>query len=199
MNPALALLEFSSVAAGITAGDAMVKRAPVAEITAGTVQPGHYLVMVSGDTASVGEAVTAGVEGREGALLDRVLLPDVHPAVVAALRGSRATGPVEALGVIETATVASILDAADAAVKGAAVDLMELHAADGLGGKAYALFGGTVSDVEAAIDIGAARVPLDLLAGSTVIPQLHEEMGDNLSRHPRFGVTLGREADDAAR
>ncbi|MEZ4591323.1 MAG: BMC domain-containing protein [Chloroflexota bacterium] len=38
--PALALLEFSSIAAGIEAGDAMVKRAPVSKIQSGTVQPG---------------------------------------------------------------------------------------------------------------------------------------------------------------
>lgn len=199
MNPALALLEFSSVATGITAGDAMVKRAPVAEITAGTVQPGHYLVLVSGDTASVGEALAAGVEGREATLLDTVFLPDVHPAVVAALRGARVPGPVEALGVIETVTVAATLGAADAAVKGAEVDLMELNLADGLGGKAYALFGGTVADVEAAIGIGTDRVPVDHLVGSAVIPQLHDEMGNTLTRHHRFGVTLGREGDDAAR
>lgn len=199
MNPALALLEFSSVAAGITAGDAMVKRAPVAEITAGTTQPGHYLVMVTGDTASVGEAIAAGVEGRDATLLDSVFLPDIHPAVVAALRGARVPGPVEALGVIETTTVAATLEAADAAVKGADVDLLELHLADGLGGKGYALFGGTVSDVEEAVAIGGGRLAQDHLVAAAVIPQLHGEMGDNLTRHPRFGVTLGLEGDDAAR
>ena len=50
-QPALALLEFSSIAAGIEAGDAMVKKAPVERIRAGTVQPGHYLVLVAGEVA----------------------------------------------------------------------------------------------------------------------------------------------------
>ena len=39
-EPALALIEFDSIAAGIVAGDAMVKTAPVAHIVAGTVHPG---------------------------------------------------------------------------------------------------------------------------------------------------------------
>ena len=39
MQPALALLEFSSIAAGIEAGDAMVKRAPLEATYAGTVPP----------------------------------------------------------------------------------------------------------------------------------------------------------------
>ncbi len=60
-EPALALLEFSSIAVGIQAGDGMVKRAPVATIQSGTVQPGQYLVMVTGDVASVEEVSAIGV------------------------------------------------------------------------------------------------------------------------------------------
>ena len=39
MNPAIGLLEFDSVAAGIVAADAMVKRAPLGDLVAGSVQP----------------------------------------------------------------------------------------------------------------------------------------------------------------
>ena len=38
---AIALLEFGSIAAGIEAGDAMVKRAALEIIRTGTVQPGR--------------------------------------------------------------------------------------------------------------------------------------------------------------
>ena len=79
------------------------------------------------------------------------------------------------------------------------MDLLEVNIADGLGGKAYLLFGGSVSDVEAAVDIGSGRVAAEALVAATVIPQLHDEMGDNLTHHPRFSVRLGREDDDAAR
>ena len=60
-GPAVALMEFSSVAAGIVAGDAIVKASPVGSIYAGTVQPGKYLVLVGGDTASVEEALPSGL------------------------------------------------------------------------------------------------------------------------------------------
>jgi microcompartment protein CcmL/EutN len=196
--PAIALLEFDSVAAGIVAGDAMVKRAPLAGIIAGTIQPGNYLVLVAGDTASVDEAITAGLEAAEAALLDRVFLPDVHPDVVRAVRGSRVPGPVESLGIVETTSVASILEAADAGVKGAAVDLLELRLGDGLGGKAYLLFGGSVADVEAAVSIGSTRVPGGHLVRASVISGLHAEMGENLWASGRFGSRAGREGDDAA-
>lgn len=198
MHPALALLEFSSIAAGIAAGDAMIKRGPVAEIVGGTVHPGKYLVMVVGDVAAVEEAVAAGIDRSGSTLVDRVLLPDVHPAVAAAVRGDRFPPDGEAVGVIETVTVAATIAAADAAVKGASVVLTELHLADGLGGKAYALFCGSVSDVEAAVAIGLQQVPPALLAGSVVIPQLHTEMGENLFDGSRFGTRIGWEGFDAA-
>ncbi len=186
MRPAVALLEFSSVAVGIQAGDAMVKRAPLQATYAGTVQPGKYLVLVGGDTASVEEAVAAGRAAGSGSLVDEVLLADVHPAVVEAVAGRLEDASGEALGILETASVAAVLEAADAGRKGAAVTLAELRLADGLGGKGYLLFSGPLAEVEAAVDIGAGRVAPGQLVGRVVIPQLHPEMGENLAGDARF-------------
>ena len=105
---------------------------------------------------------------------------------------------VEALGIVETITVASIIEAADAGVKGATVDLLELHIADGLGGRGYLLFGGAVSDVEAAVSVASGRVHEGNLVRRAVISQLHDEMRANLVSHPRFGPSVGREGGDDA-
>ncbi len=185
-GPALALLEFDSVAAGIESGDAMVKRGPVEVIVAGTVQPGKYLVLVGGEVADVEEAVEAGRQTAGDHLVDTVVLADVHPDVLEGARGRRSEGVGEALGVIETSTVAGVLDAADAALKGADVTLQEIRMADGLGGKGYALFRGPVSEVEAAVSYGVGRITQDQLTQSVVIPQLHTEMGRNLLADARF-------------
>jgi microcompartment protein CcmL/EutN len=109
VEPALALLELDSIAAGIEAGDAMAKRAPIEVIRAGTVHPGKYLVLVGGAVADVEEALAAGREVGAASVLDVVLLPNVHPGVVAAMRGERRQAAGEALGVIETATVAAVI------------------------------------------------------------------------------------------
>jgi microcompartment protein CcmL/EutN len=190
MQPALALLELDSIAVGIAAGDAMAKRSPIDVLYAGTVHPGKYLVLVAGAVADVEEAMEAGEELGAGCILDRVLLPDVHDDVVAAMRGSRRTADGEALGVIETRTVASLLEAADAGVKGARVRLLELRLADGLGGKAYLLFGGPLAEVEAAVEIGGARAGAAGTAITRVIAQLHAEMRENLEAAPRFRERL---------
>jgi microcompartment protein CcmL/EutN len=186
IEPALALLELDSIAAGIEVGDAMAKRAPIDVIRAGTVHPGKYLVLVGGAVADVEEALDAGREVGGSAILDVVFLPNVHPEVVAAMRGARREAAGEALGVIETATVAAIIEAADAGLKGARVRLLELRLADDLGGKGYLLFDGPVSEVEAAVEIGGSRIAGSPGLAWRVIPQLHAEMAENLAADARF-------------
>jgi microcompartment protein CcmL/EutN len=187
MEPALCLLELSSIATGIEAGDAMAKRAPLQVIRAGTVHPGKYLVLVGGLTADVEEAMEAGLAAAGAALLDVVFLPDVHPDVVASIGGVRREGAGEALGVVETTTVAATVEAADAGVKGARVTIRDLRLADELGGKGYVLFGGELAEVEAAVEAAAARVePRE--ATHVVISQLHDEMRENLTADPGFGA-----------
>ncbi len=187
IEPALALVEFSSIAAGILAADAMVKRAPINTIKTGTVQPGKYLVLIGGMVADVEESVAAGREVGATAVVDYILLPQVHPEVVEAVGGGRVPEVNDSLGVIETTTVAASIHAADAGIKGAVVRLVEVRLADGLGGKGIVLFSGLVADVEAAVEIGVGALERpELLVRQVVIPQLHAEMWDNVSEATRF-------------
>ena len=186
MHPAVAILEFSSVAIGIQAGDAMVKRAELGVLSTGTAQPGKYLVLVAGDVGSVEEAVAAGQEQGADYLLDTVFLPDIHPDVVGAIKGDRSLSDEESLGVIETTTVAAIVKASDAAVKAAAVTMTQIEMADGLGGKGYGLFAGNLSDVEAAVEAGTAAIKTEQLLAEVVIAQLHEEMRQDVIESPYF-------------
>jgi len=76
-------------------------------------------------------------------------------------------------------------------MKGANVQLIEIRLANGLGGKGLALFSGDVADVEAAIQIGAARVESGNLVQQVVIPRLHAEMAENLTETTRFAAQFG--------
>jgi microcompartment protein CcmL/EutN len=191
IEPALALMDFSSIAVGIKAADAMVKRADINMIRAGTVQPGRYLVLIGGAVAEVQESVAAGRDVGSDAVLDYVFLPHVHPDVVQAIGGGRVPDITDALGVVETTTVAAAIHAADAGVKGAAVQLVEVRLADGLGGKGIVLYSGLVADVEAAVDIGVDVLEnAALLVRRVVIPQLHSEMWENVSDATRFGARV---------
>jgi microcompartment protein CcmL/EutN len=187
IEPALALIDFSSIAVGIESADAMIKRAPIDVIKAGTVQPGRYLVLIGGAVADVEESLAAGREVGGDTVLDQVFLPNVHHEVVEAIGGGRVPEVTDALGVVETTTVAAAIHAADAGVKGAAVRLVEVRLADGLGGKGIVLYSGLVADVEVAVEIGVGVLARpQLLVRQVVIPQLHAGMWENVSDATRF-------------
>lgn len=182
--PALLLMEYGSVPEGIAAADAMAKRAPLGLLRLGTVQPGKFLVLATGEVEPMAEARAAADAVAEA--LDRVLLADVHPAVVEALT-QRSERAGEALGVIETRTVASLLQVADAGVKGAEVRLATLRLADGLGGKGYLLFSGLLHEVEAAMQAGVGGLPRpDQGLKQATITQLDDTVWDNLAAAPMF-------------
>lgn len=190
IEPALALIDFSSIAVGIESADAMVKRARLDVIRTGTVQPGRYLVLIGGSVAEVQESLDTGRRVGGDSVLDHVFLPHVHPDVVTAIGGGRAGAPRESMGVIETTTVAAAIHAADAGLKGAEVRLLEIRMADGLGGKGIVLYSGVVADVEAAVEIGCQSVRPGLLVRQVVISQLHPEIWENLSAATSFGSRL---------
>ncbi len=191
IEPSLALIDFTSIAVGIEAADAMVKRAQIDVIRAGTVQPGRYLVLIGGPVADVQESLSVGREVGGDAVLDHVFLPHVHPEVVEAMGGGRMPEVSDALGIVETATVAAAIHAADAGIKGAEVRLVEVRLADGLGGKGIVLYAGTVADVQAAVEIGATVLerPAQLVR-KVVIPQLHAAMWENVADATRFSARV---------
>ncbi|MEP6984530.1 MAG: BMC domain-containing protein [Chloroflexota bacterium] len=191
IEPALALLEFSSVAAGVFAGDAMVKRAQLDFIHAGTVQPGRYLILIGGNVAEVEEALKVGQKNALDSLIDYIFLPGVHPDVVRAIGGGRETRINDALGIVETLTVPSAIQAADKGIKGAQVSLVEIRLADGLNGKGLVFFTGLVSDVEAAIELSTGSLQTGQLVKQVVIAKLHAEMAALIQSNSRFGAQVG--------
>jgi microcompartment protein CcmL/EutN len=193
-HSAIALLEFSSIAMGVRAGDAMVKRAPVDLAYAGTIHPGNYVVLVAGDVACVEEAYQAGLDAGTRTLLDRLFLPAVHPEVVQAILGRRGSSAGEALGMVETRTIAATIGAADSGLKGAEVALVEIRLADRIGGKGYCAFSGPLAEVEAAVEVAVNRLdPPDALVADVVIPKFHEEMLANIEATSEFWTRINEQ------
>ena len=188
-DSAIGLIELSSVAVGIATGDATVKASPLKAIHSGSVHPGKYLVLVSGDTASVEEALAVGRGAAGSSTVDTLFLPDVDPAVVRAMLTASEAADFgdEALGIVET--VAAAIEAADAGVKAAEVELIAVRLADGLGGKGYLLFSGVLAQVEAATEAASDRAaPGGHLLEGRVVAQLHPELAENLRADLRFAA-----------
>lgn len=179
---AVGMIEFTSIAAGIDASDRMVKSAQVDPIFFKTICPGKFLAAVSGDVAAVNAAVAAGREIHPQTVVDWFVIPNIHPDVIRAMMGGTIAPQRQALGIIETYSAASIVLAADAAVKAAQVELMDVRTALGLGGKGYALIAGDVAAVEAAVEAGSVRAAENgLLVSQVVIPRPHEAVFEQIA------------------
>lgn len=165
MHDCIGLLESRSLARGIEAADAMAKEAPVALLWMRAIEPGKHVALFSGEVDDVRAALRRGRTILREDAIDELFLPAAHPSIFDALstassRGERAffaEGTDDtALGLIECATVAATLLAADAAAKQARVRLIAARVAGGMGGKGLVALTGEVSDVESAVAKGAA-------------------------------------------
>ncbi len=173
----LGLIEMTSIAAGMQAADIMLKTSKVELILSRTICSGKYMVLVGGDVAEVQSAVDAAANQIEFAVIDTFVIPNVHKDIFPALSGHSNVNLLEALGIIESFSVASLIEGADAAVKAANVKLIEIRLAMALGGKAFCTLTGEVAAVQSAIDSGA-KVIADkgLLVNRIVIPQPRPEL-----------------------
>lgn len=176
-EPSLGLIETASVARGYEVADAVVKVSPVELLWARTVSPGHFVTLFSGEVSETEAALERGLATGGASVRDSILIPNVHPGLVPAIRGPRAVQVDEALGIVEFQSVASTVLAADAALKVAHVELIEVRLAMHLGGKGFFLLCGELSDVEEAVgvaaDLGRAR---QTLVEAVVIPRATPEL-----------------------
>jgi microcompartment protein CcmL/EutN len=177
MERSIGLIELTSIARGYEVADALLKAALVEIVFNRTICPGKFMVMVAGATEAVKSSIEAGVEIGGTAVVDELVIPNVHPEVFPAIAGTRVLQRTGALGIIETFSVASTIEAADAAVKAAAVELIEIHLAMAIGGKGYVTMTGDVAAVKTAVEAGAEYVRAKgLLAEKVVIPEPREEI-----------------------
>ncbi|RLD14620.1 MAG: propanediol utilization protein [Caldiserica bacterium] len=178
MEAAIGLVELNSVAKGIETCDAMLKVAGVELVEAHPTCPGKYIILITGLLASVEEAVSKGIDIGGEYVVDRLIIPNVHPQVIPAIRGTTDVKEIEAIGVIETFSISSCIIAADIARKAADVNLIEVRLAMGLGGKAYVTMTGEVGAVRTAVNAGCNALKGDgILISRTVIPKAHPGMG----------------------
>ena len=180
-QPSIGLLESSSIAKGFEIADAVTKVSPVQLLWARTVSPGNYVVLFAGEVQENTYAMERGLAVGGDAVLDHILIPNVHVDLVPAIRGPRRVTVHEALGIVEISSVASTILAADAAVKSSAVELIEVRLAMHMGGKGFFLVCGETGDVEEAVATGSeiARERKTLIR-DVVIPRVSSELLEHI-------------------
>jgi microcompartment protein CcmL/EutN len=173
----IGLIELGSIAAGMEVADAMLKAADVELVLARSICSGKYIVLVRGDTAGVQASVEAGRQAGNFSIIDTFVIPNVHESVFPAISGTAKIEQLGALGIIESFSVAALIEGADMAAKAAKVRLIEIRLAMALGGKAFVTLTGSVAAVRSAVDAGAEVVARrGLLVNKVVIPQPRPEL-----------------------
>lgn len=174
---AIGIVETSSIARGFLIADTVLKTANVRIIVNRTICPGKYMVLIGGDVDAVTASIEAGCDAGAHTVVDHFVIPNVHPAVFPAISGVSHLPELKALGVVEGFSVASVIEAADAAVKATQVQLITIHLAMAIGGKGWVSLTGDVASVTEAVEVGAAAIERKgLLVEKVVIPNPRREI-----------------------
>lgn len=183
--PALGMIELCSVAQGVVACDAALKRATVKVEWARVYNPGKFVILIRGGEEEVAEALkearlTAGEYEVDSLLLphphpqlNRSLVQDVYPTP---LPSGALVPELPALGILECYSLCATLRAADAGCKESPVSLLTLRLDPTLGGKGCLLWSGTLDEVEAAQMRGLRAAGGAFLYHSQLIPRPHPEL-----------------------
>lgn len=175
-RPALGAIELASVARGIVVLDQMAKRAETTIVANRTLSPGRYLILISGSVAEVEEAMSAALDTAKEDRVDHLILPDPADDLRAALASRSQSVLGEALAIVETASISSMLLAADRAVKDAEVSLLELRLGTGLTGKGVFTLTGDLHMIEAARSAITDKVAESQIVRIEVIAQPHPDL-----------------------
>ena len=165
----LGVVESRSIAAGVELADGMMKAGSVQLVRAATICSGRYMIYVAGDRDAVAASVHfAETSGRS--LAGHFIIANISQQVTDALRKGCLPQAGDAVGVVESRTVAASVAAADVAVKRADVRLVRLVTGQGINGKAYFVLCGDVAAVREAVD-AAGKALGDKYIEAVVIPR----------------------------
>lgn len=178
---AVGVIELKNIPAGVEACDDALKASGVRLISAHPSCPGKYEILLTGSISDVQTAIDH-VQIKFGRyILDHTVLGRIDQAVIMALMGAQTEPERGALGIIETYSAASIIKAADAAVKAAKVEVVDLRVSRGMGGKGVVILTGEVGDVTAAVEAGSDYAAREgLFSGKSIIAAPHADLWEHL-------------------
>lgn len=181
MKNSVGLVELKSITKGIYIADEMIKGSGVELLQATSLCPGKYVVIIGGELSAIQNAVDIANRIASEYIIDSFVIGNVSMQVFPALTATTEVSDRQALGLIETFTAASAVEAADLAAKAAVVQLIEIRLARGMGGKCFVMMTGSVASVQAACEAGAKRaVDQGLLVNMEVIANPHEDLWEKI-------------------
>ena len=177
----IGFLELNSIAKGVEVADAVLKAAAVNLIFARSGCPGKYYLLFTGEVAAVQASLDVGQQLGGHHVVDSCVIARVHPQVIKAIHMTSMPETMRAVGVMEFFSVTASIYSADAAVKAADVDLIDVRLGTGIGGKSFVILTGEVAAVSEAVSAGVHTPNAEgMLVSSVVIPSPHPDLLDSL-------------------
>ncbi|EAD7007805.1 BMC domain-containing protein [Listeria monocytogenes] len=177
----LGFLELNSISKGIEAVDTMLKAANSELIYAKASCPGKYYILIAGTVDSVAQSIEAGTKIGAANIVGNLVIPRVSDQVIKAINKIEVPDEMNAVGVMEYYSCSGSIIAADAAVKAADVQLMDIRLATGIAGKSFVVLTGDTAACEAAVEAGLAAAKEEaLLINKVVIPRPRKEVFESL-------------------
>lgn len=177
MLKAIGIIEIKTISKGYVISDSILDSVSVEIIMAQPICPGKFVLIIAGGIAEMENAVSYANKEYGEAIVDSMVLGRIEEEVYLALVGATEPQQHDAIGIIETFSVASVIQAADTAVKTAGVEIVEIRIARGMGGKCYALFTGSVSNIEDAVKNGGAHAAKEgMLVDTAVLASPNEDL-----------------------
>lgn len=181
MQETIGFLELNSIARGIEAADIILKTAEVELIYAKASCPGKYYILFNGEVAAVQSSIDAGKVIGEGHVVDDCVIPRIHPQVISAINQVFEPETYKSIGVMEFFSVTASIYAADAAVKAADVNIVDIRLGTGIGGKSFVVVTGEVAATKSAIDAGIHNKNAEgMVISDVVIPNPRKEIFESL-------------------
>ena len=173
----IGFLELNSIAKGVEAADIVLKTAAVQLVFARPGCPGKYNILFTGEVAAVRSSLEAGCAVGGSHVVDSCVIPRIHPQVIRAVNMTGMPDQLRAVGVMEFFSVTAAVYAADAAVKAAEVELLEVRLGTGIGGKSFVIMTGEVAAVAESVKAGVNTPNAEgMVVSSVVIPNPHPEL-----------------------
>lgn len=174
-------IELNSIAKGIEVADCVLKTATVELVFGRSGCPGKYYLLFTGSVSSVQASLDAGCALGGAHVVDWCCIPRVSSQVVQAIHMTAMPEQMQAIGVMEFFSVTASIYSADAAVKAADVQLLDVRLGTGIGGKSFVILTGDVAAVSAAVGCGIATPQAQgMLVSTAVIPNPHPDLFETL-------------------
>lgn len=170
MNKSIGGIELRSISKGIEVADFMVKKAQVEIIYFKSICPGKFIALISGNEGEVKIAIDYAVELGKEYTVDSFVLNNVHEDIINSIKGKYTEYKKGAIGIVETNSVCSGLQALDRMLKDANVTIVKVQLAFVIGGKFVFTVSGELSDIQNGINVMKTVINNKKIINISVVP-----------------------------